>query len=236
MVWRGGINGISNEPPHMLSVIQRVLLAHPTSLLAPISIHTCTYNLHLICSHVPAECKSIISYYKMMQQPFISFSVYQSIFTVSCTALALTWCRALSVCGKQNYLLIILWHCKNLVNHIPFVTHITFWNLKSMLKLVQMYSVLILQCRKNVLCLAPCCLIQWNLHFTFLDSTHVLIGSTTASIGMWNFPWMYNWSSYPVPWIYAQIEHEQTCCSHFKFSQLGIRKKYAYLSYMCLSL
>jgi len=121
------------------------------------------------------------------------------------------------------------------VNHIPFVTHITFWNLKSMLKLVQMYSVLILQCRKNVLCLAPCCLIQWNLHFTFLDSTRVLIGSTTASIGMWNFPWMFNWSSYPVPWIYAQIEHEQTCCSHFKFSQLGIRKKYAYLScvYLC---
>jgi len=201
-------------PTAVLSVLQRILLAHPSSLHAPfpVSINTWTYILCLICSPVPAECKSIISCYKMMKQPFvISFSVYQSIFTLSCTALALTWCRVLSLflfC-KQNYLLIILRHYKNLVNHIPFVTQITFWNLKSMLKLVQMYSVFILQCRKNVLCLAPCCITQWNLDFTFLDFTHVLIGSTTASIGMWNFPWMYICSSYPVPWIYAQIEHEQ---------------------------
>lgn len=116
----------------------------------------------------------------MMQRPFItSFSVYQSIFTLSCTILALTWCRVLSVCGKQNFLLIILWHYKNLVNHVPFVTHMTFWNLKSMLKLVQMYSVLILQCRKNVLCLAPCCIIQWYLDLRFL---------------ILHFPWFYTCS------------------------------------------
>jgi hypothetical protein len=188
--------------PQYFLCLKEFLLVHPTSLLAPFQLFilTCTYILRLICSHVPAECKSIISYYKMMKQPFIiSFSVYQSTFTLSHTALTLTWYRVLSLSIYTS----VQKECLVLGTMLHNTVKLGFY-------------------------------IPW-LYF-FHDSTHVLIGSTTASVGMWHFPWMYICSSYPVAWIYAQIEHEPARCSHFKFFQLGIKKKYPYVSYIFLSL
>jgi hypothetical protein len=59
-------------------------------------------------------------------------------------------------------------------------------------------------------------LVQWNLDFTFLDSTHVFISpAKTSTSAMLNFPGIYVCAFYPIPQLYVQIEHKLACCCRF---------------------